>query len=82
MGKRFLVSLLLFLLIVVGVAAGAAFIFHQDYQDLSALQSEAASTPSDETFGQTDELPVVSNTPVEPAASGSDLESGSVPRTN
>lgn len=79
MGKRFLVSLLLFLLIVVGVAAGAAFIFHQDYQDLSALQSEAASTPSDETFGQTDELPVVSNTPVEPAASGSDLESDATP---
>lgn len=43
MGKRFLISLLLFLVIVGLMAGGAAWIFHGNYEALEAEQAAAAS---------------------------------------
>ena len=43
MGKRFLVSLLLFLVVVGLMAGGAAWIFHGNYEQLEAEQAAAAA---------------------------------------
>lgn len=43
MGKRFLVSMLLFLVILGLMAGGAALIFHGRYEDLEALQAQQQS---------------------------------------
>lgn len=44
MGKRFLVSLLLIILIVGGAAVGAGFIFSSQYEDVKALEKSAAQS--------------------------------------
>ena len=44
MGKRFLVSLLLIILIVGGAAVGAGFIFSSQYEDVQTLEKSAAQT--------------------------------------
>lgn len=44
MGKRFLVSLLLIILVIVGAGVGAGFIFSSQYEDVKALEKSAAQT--------------------------------------
>lgn len=63
MGKRFLISLVLILAMIAVIGGGAAWIFHESYQDVSDLQAQAAG--ESEAPG---ELPVISAVPASPVA--------------
>ncbi len=82
MGKRFLISLLLVIVIVAVVAIGASFIFHGSYEDVSALQEQAAASTDSDTFGQTTDLPVISAAPVTPVEPASGDEQASTEESN
>ena len=69
MGKRFLISMLLVVVIVAAVTLCAMLIFNGNYEDLAALQAQSPS-PTPDLFGQTlGQLPLASEQPsaVEPA---------------
>ncbi len=67
MGKRFVISLILIVVIVALVAVCAALVFSGGYQDLKSLEAQSAPSPTAESFGQATIPPVISPATVETA---------------
>lgn len=76
MGKRFLVSLLLFVVVVTGIAVGSSMIFSNRYEALEEKQSEASLTQEElaEEAGQ-----VLENQPVLGGESSAREEDSALP---
>lgn len=72
MGKRFLISLLLFLVILGLMAGGAALIFHGRYADLEALQAQ--EQPSDQALDTLPQITAQDINSIQEAAEGSAVD--------
>lgn len=77
MGKRFLISLLLAIAVIVAVAFGAASIFNRNYEDLTALQAQTETSDLPDSFNQTP-LPPVTPAP-ESSEEASSAEASNAP---